>query len=339
MNDLAGAVRSAVLEANRLHRDLAIQARVIRGNGRVDVYDAISRLDVPLFFTKLDGLLGAYYRHPSPGILVTTERPLNQQRFTAAHELGHHWLGHAPSIDDTQSALRRMPFQQGRGDGIQEIGAETFAASFLLPRWLLDWHCERQDWTDDTFADPVMIYQLALRVGVSYSATVWTLQRYGVFDRNYALAAAGLEVKELKKRLLRGYKPANYRGDVWLVTERDEPLSVYGGPLDLLVVKLREQSGGGYLWRVQTMDDKALAIVADEREMVPDATVGSPTLRVLTASARGRYQGILSLAQVRPWQPADALHSLDFSYDFQGAHLQGWYKDQRDRYRDNLAAA
>ncbi|AHF87921.1 hypothetical protein RLEG3_06540 (plasmid) [Rhizobium leguminosarum bv. trifolii WSM1689] len=337
MNDYAGAIRSAVLEANRLHRDLAIQAKVIRGDGRVDVYDVISRLHVPLFFTKLDGLLGAYYRHPSPGILVTTQRPLNQQRFTAAHELGHHWLGHAPSIDDTQSALRRMPFQQGQGDSIQEIGAETFAASFLLPRWLLEWHCERQDWTDDTFADPIMIYQLALRVGVSYAATVWTLQRYGVFDRNFALAAANLEVKDLKKRLLRGYKPTNYRGDVWLVTERDETLSVHGGPLDLLVVKLREHSGGGYLWGVRTIDDKALAIVADDRES--DATVGGPTLRVLTASARGRHQGILALAQARPWQPAQALNRLDVLYDFQGAHLQGWYKDQRDRYRDNLAAA
>ncbi|MBD8689553.1 MULTISPECIES: ImmA/IrrE family metallo-endopeptidase [unclassified Rhizobium] len=339
MNDIAGAVRLAVLEANRLHRDLGIQARVIRGNGRVDVYDAISRLDVPLFFTKLDGLLGAYYRHPSPGILVTTERPLNQQRFTAAHELGHHWLGHAPSIDDTHSALRRMPFQQGRGDNIQEIGAETFAASFLLPRWLLDWHCERQDWTDDTFSDPIMIYQLALRVGVSYAATVWTLQRYGVFDRNFAFAAAAVEVKELKKRLLRGYKPTNYRGDVWLVTESDERRPVHGGPLDLLVVKLREQSGGGYLWRVKTIDDEALAIVDDEREMIPDSTVGSPTLRVLTASARGRYEGVLALSQARPWQPAEVLSSLQFHYDFHGAHSQGWYKDQRDRYRDNLAAA
>lgn len=80
MADYASSIRKATLEANRLHRDLAIQAKVVRGPGRVDVYDTIARLGVPLMFTKLDGLLGAYYREPSPGVLITTQRPQSQQR-------------------------------------------------------------------------------------------------------------------------------------------------------------------------------------------------------------------------------------------------------------------
>jgi Zn-dependent peptidase ImmA (M78 family) len=136
MADYAGGIRRATLEASRLHRDLAIQAKVARGSGRVDVYGTIAKLGVPLLFTQLDGLLGAYYREPSPGVLVTTRRPLSQQRFTAAHELGHHWLGHAPSLDD-ESILRRAPFEARSGDNPQEVEAEAFAAAFLLPRWLL----------------------------------------------------------------------------------------------------------------------------------------------------------------------------------------------------------
>ena len=201
MADYAGGIRRATLEASRLHRDLAIQAKVARGSGRVDVYGTIAKLGVPLLFTKLDGLLGAYYREPSPGVLVTTRRPLSQQRFTAAHELGHHWLGHAPSLDD-KSILRRAPFQARSGDNLQEVEAEAFAAAFLLPRWLLDWYCARQGWTDADLRDPALVYQLALRVGTSFKATVWTLYRYEVFDRGVAEAMADLELKAVKQRLL-----------------------------------------------------------------------------------------------------------------------------------------
>ncbi len=201
MADYAGGIRRATVEASRLHRDLAIQAKVVRGSGRVDVFDTITRVGVPLLFTKLEGLLGAYYREPSPGVLVTTQRPLSQQRFTAAHELGHHWLAHTPSLDD-ESILRRAPFQAHSGDDLQEVEAEAFAAAFLLPRWLLDWHYERQAWTDADLRDPALVYQLALRVGTSFKATVWTLYRYEVFDRRVADAAANLELKVIKQGLL-----------------------------------------------------------------------------------------------------------------------------------------
>jgi Zn-dependent peptidase ImmA (M78 family) len=232
MADYATSIRRATLEATRLHRDLAIQANVVRGSGRVDVYDTIARLGVPLFFTKLDGLLGVYLRKPSPGVLVTTQRPQSQQRFTAAHELGHHYLGHEPSLDGKE--LGRAPFQTQEGDDPQEVEAEAFAAVFLLPRWLLDWHCEKQAWTDADLRDPVKVYQLALRVGTSFLAAVWTLHRYQVFDRRTANSMAGLELKRVKREILRGYEPEDYRGDVWLISDRDTEMRIDGGPRDLV---------------------------------------------------------------------------------------------------------
>jgi hypothetical protein len=65
MADYAGGIRRATLEASRLHRDLAIQAKVARGSGRVDVYGTIAKLGVPLLFTKLDGL-----RRSGPSIVT-----------------------------------------------------------------------------------------------------------------------------------------------------------------------------------------------------------------------------------------------------------------------------
>lgn len=338
MADYASSIRRAALEAGRLHRDLAIQSRVVRGSGRVDVYDTIARLNVPLFFTKLDGLLGVYLREPSPGVLVTTQRPQNQQRFTAAHELGHHYLGHSPSLDD-ESILRRSPFQARAGDDPQEVEAEAFAAVFLLPRWLLDWHCERQNWTDADLLDPVNVYQLALRVGTSFKATVWTLHRYDVFDRQTANAMAGLQLRKVKQSILRGFEPDDYRGDVWLVTDRDADVRIEGGPGDLVVVRLPEHSGSGYLWRVESIDGEALVVVADGREEADAGGVGGPTLRRITTAARDRRAGELRLAEARPWALAKPLNTFAVRYDLAGPSLQGWYEPQRRQHKLVLQAA
>lgn len=327
MANYATSIRRATLEAARLQRDLAIQAKVVHGSGRVDVYDTIARLGVPLFFTKLDGLLGVYLREPSPGVLVTTQRPQSQQRFTAAHELGHHYLGHNPSLDGAE--LGRSPFQAQKGDDPQEVEAEAFAAVFLLPRWLLDWHCDKQDWTDADLHDPAKVYQLALRVGTSFKAAVWTLHRYEVFDRHTANAMAGLELKRVKRDILRGYEPEDYRGDVWLITDRDTGMKIDGGPRDLVVVRLPEHSGSGYLWKVESIDGEALAIVADSREELDASGVGGPTLRRITTVARDARTGELRLTEARPWAPSKPINNFAVSYDLAGPSVQGWYEPQR----------
>ena len=92
---------------------------------------------MPLLLRPLDGLLGAYLNAPSQGILVTTQRPMSIQRFTAAHELGHCHLNHQPSLDDEASILRRMPANFDPGHDYQELEADAFAVAFLMPKWLL----------------------------------------------------------------------------------------------------------------------------------------------------------------------------------------------------------
>ncbi len=166
MKSVAIAIRRATLAAARLHRDLGLQADGALESGRIDVFDAIARLGVPLIFKPLEGLLGSYLSDPTPGILVTTKQPLNVQRFTAAHELGHHQLRHKPSFDD-ETIISRAPFNPRLEDEAQETEAEAFAAALLLPRWLVGWHCERQGWDDETCHRPEIVYQLALRTGPS----------------------------------------------------------------------------------------------------------------------------------------------------------------------------
>lgn len=135
-SSVPNAIRNGVAKAARLHEQLGSQTAMVAQRGSIDVFDTICSLDIALLLRPLNGLLGAYLREPTPGILITTQRPLSIQRFTAAHELGHFYLDHKPSLDD-ENVLRRSPFQNGGLPDLQELEANTFAAAFLMPRWLV----------------------------------------------------------------------------------------------------------------------------------------------------------------------------------------------------------
>ena len=132
MPDYASAVRQATLAAARLHRDLGSEAVLTRAGGNVDVFAVLAKLGVPMLLRPLSGLLGAFLRDPMPGILITTERPLSVQRFTAAHELGHFRMKHQPSLDD-ETILRRSPFGLRPGYDVQEVEADAFAVRLYDP--------------------------------------------------------------------------------------------------------------------------------------------------------------------------------------------------------------
>src|SRR5437879_4176692 len=159
--------REAVLEgvkgSTRLHEQLAVRVQIEATPSSIDVFAAIVQLNIPFLFQPLDGLLGAYLPKPAPGIVVTTERTLAIQRFTGAHELGHAYMKHDASLDDL-SILQRTPFGSHSYDP-NEAAADAFAASFLLPKWLLQFHAARQGWNAHSMRDPSLVYQMSLRVG------------------------------------------------------------------------------------------------------------------------------------------------------------------------------
>ena len=101
MADNRAAILAGAKAAHALHRDLGVRDLLERTTGgRVDVFGAIDKLGATLMFQPLDKLLGAYVPAEEPGILITTQRTLPVQRFTGAHELGHLYMRHQPSLDD-----------------------------------------------------------------------------------------------------------------------------------------------------------------------------------------------------------------------------------------------
>ena len=329
MADARTAILRGTREAARLHRQFDMRVRIEAEGGRIDVFDAIVHMGIPLLFKPMDGLLGVYLSEPIPGILVTTQRPLSVQRFTGAHELGHARLGHRPSLDD-DTILRRSLFSARPDYEQQELEADAFAAEFLLPKWLFAAHFRRQGWTPRSMENPRNVYQLALRVGASYEATCWTLLRHGIIRRQTLRPLLDVQPREIKKDLLRGYVPPNWWVDVWLLTERDEGALLQGSRSDLFVLQLSEHSGSGYLWTFEELDQTGFAIVRDEREGPGESTVGAHVTRRITARSRTRQSGHLVLAERRPWLPREkALMAFNVDYDLTGPEEEGLSQAER----------
>jgi Zn-dependent peptidase ImmA (M78 family) len=318
----SSAVRKGTMAAERLHRSLDLRPQIERLAGGIDVFAAIHRVDLPLLLRPLNGLLGAYLNEPDPGVLVTTQRPLSIQRFTAAHELGHYTLDHLPSLDD-ESMLRRMPMASQPAENFQEVEADAFASAFMMPRWLILLHCKRQGWTIPDFRRPSVVYQLSLRVGASYEAICWTLARYNLIEARQARELLQTPPRDLKIALLNDHKPKDYRGDVWLLTERDAGTRIDGSRNDLFVLKLEEHSGGGYVWDIDEVKQSGFAVVRDEVEAIDDEGVGSPVIRRVTGAPSEDIRGRLSLGERRPWDSDDALSTFDLEFDFTGPEEVG----------------
>lgn len=315
------AVLEGVKESARLHDQLALRSQIEAVPSSVDVFGAIVQLDIPLMFRPLDGLLGTFLPKPAPGIMVTTQRNLSIQRLTAAHELGHCYMGHEVSLDD-KSILERSPFGSRSYDP-REAAADAFAISFLLPKWLLQFHAARQHWNARSMHDPSFVYQMSLRVGASYEATCRSLRRYEILDKDRLESLLKIQPKKIKHQILGDFEMQDWHPDVWVLTEADEGTRIQGGPNDIFVLKLRENSGAGYLWKLEDLKAAGFAVVTDTRHAANDQEeVGGTVERVLTARLDEQdhgQSGLLSLNQVRPWaEEEEPAGHLTFNYELFG---------------------
>ncbi|ESX21053.1 protease inhibitor I42 family protein [Mesorhizobium sp. M0761] len=330
MVDARNSILTGTKAASELHRDLGIRKRLERsGGGRIDVFGAIGHLGATLMFQPLDKLLGAYVPADEPGVLITTKRPLPVQRFTGAHELGHLYMQHEPSFDD-EKILRRAPFAVSSPADAQEQQADAFAAIFLAPSWLLAMIVAKQKWLPQALSDPATVYQLSLRLGTSYSATCYVLERHKVIRRDERERLLSHQPKDIKRSLLTGYEPPDWRSDVWLLTNHDEGSLIEGGRNDLFVVRLRENSGAGYLWDFDALKSAGFAVVADDQEAIDPDLVGGLLTRKVTTRSNDRNQGEVTLQERRPWLPGKPLNELHLQYDLRGPEAPGmWEPDLR----------
>lgn len=117
---------------------------------------------IPVFIEPLpDGMFGAYRRRPEGAFILLSSGPaLVRQRFTLAHEYGHHVLGHGSVVDtnETLTDFKRDPM---------EVTANYFASEFLAPvRAVENWMEARHTPEPDL----EVVVRLAVAFGISAQA-------------------------------------------------------------------------------------------------------------------------------------------------------------------------
>lgn len=323
------ALLTGIARAAELHAELGLRDRLKSGDRAVDVLGAIRAHQVTVLFRPLDGLLGAYVPTPrSAGILVTTLRDHHVQRFTAAHELGHHVLGHrVPSLDRAVGFVARG---EREGYDAQEIEADAFAAEFLLPKWLIVAHARRRKWGKADLRRPDVVYQLSLRLGASYSATCWALATAELVTPEIARGLADRPPKEAKQRAIPGVKPSSWYADVWVLSEHDRGTQLLGNPEDFFVFDLREHAAGGYEWDVESMPEAGLLVRRDERVDDDTVAMGGTVQRHVIAQGNGFKVGRLALAERRPWEGrAEPLNTFEVDLALLGKEPVGLPRPER----------
>lgn len=313
LRDHRHAVLEGAAKAAEAHERLSLRSRLQDGNGPIDIFRAVKDMKVDFLFRPLDNLLGAFLPSPARGIIVTTQRDLYVQRFTAAHELGHFLLSHEVSLDDEGSigfAARGLTHHD-----LQEVAADAFASEFLIPRWLVAAHVSRQGWTKRGLRTARVVYQLSLRLGVSYQAMCWALAGHKAIHPSEASKLAGIAPKRAKLEALRGDFLKDSRANVWTLTQRDGGMQMIGTPGDVIQVELPERASAGLSWNVETVSDLGFEILDDSRHTT--GNIGSFGVRCFVI--RGSGEGRLRLEERRHWDSVSSARTMfDLQYSLHG---------------------
>jgi Zn-dependent peptidase ImmA (M78 family)/predicted secreted protein len=267
---------------------------------RVPVFEVIEDARIWLFFQPMQNLFGAYKRFgDAAGIILNAQHPLTLQRFTAAHEYGHHVLGHEASADDEERIYRRGP------QSTREVAAQAFAGEFLMPVQLVNYVLRIMGITGRQPAlSPRQVYQLALELGVSYGAAVTQLvglQKLSVPAGRRMRSLSPLEIKTD----LAGARPAHSWADVWLLDESQEGRQIVARLRDEVHVLLHETPSTGFVWDPVDLAPDVVELVDDRFEASegdPEHVGGGGTRHMwfrVVAPGTGRIR----LERRRPWLP------------------------------------
>ena len=241
----------ASMEASRLHKRMDTPL-----DRPVDVFLLAQRLGLWLTAQPLD-TYGFYLRQGDvAGIVVNSRHPESLQRYTCAHEIGHHVLGHESHADDaaTLGLYSRL--------GQQELQAQVFAASLLMPLPLAR-HVLHQVRTERGSIGPAEVYLFSRNIGVSYAAAAWQLAEYNLLPRGQARQLVKQGAAAAKDELRGTTWVEDARADVWVLDERWNGIAIICRVGDEVHLRLPEDLSTGRVW---TFDSPA---PGDDREVVP----------------------------------------------------------------------
>jgi Zn-dependent peptidase ImmA (M78 family) len=300
----AQIIAAATGAALTAHRKFGIDLRK-----RVEIFDVLRRADTEVFFRPLNKICGAYIPSEGgvPGVLINSNLPLSRQRYTAAHEFGHLFLGHkVASVDDI---LERTTIEERGTWSVEESIAEAFAAFFLMPTPLIESSLRELHVSGEL--TPNAIYLISLKMGTSYHATVNHLYTLKKISFAQVKTFRDEQPKDIKRNIS---DRAVGRHDVWIVDEHWNGQPIFPAVEDTVVLRLPEFPTSGYAW-VWEKNPEALRIVEDGFADQASDEVGGSRVREFiaeVASTAGVEQ--ISLARRQPWD-SESTPSSHFTLD------------------------
>jgi Zn-dependent peptidase ImmA (M78 family) len=164
--------------------EAAAAARAALGLGlKLPVDDILALLErgteMRIFVVRLgdDGIAGAYqWYEGSPWAIVNGDDPVERQRFTLAHEYGHHFLEHSSVVDEQ--------IDWGTTDR-QEVQANYFAGAFLAPEGAIEAAYARLELPE---IDLDVLVALAVEFGLSAKAMRVRLETLGILSSKASAA-------------------------------------------------------------------------------------------------------------------------------------------------------
>lgn len=311
-------IMAAARCASEVYRDSGAKERVEQdGYTRVDPFLIAGKERVPVLLRPLDKLLGAFIRDDVSGILINSERPAGVIHMTCAHELGHYFMEHDTTADDS--------LDYGPQAASHEQEADWFAYQLMVPRGLLAHVMRRKGWTMQSLADPRLLYQLSLRLGISYTAAVWSLARHKLIAPAEVKRLINVQPLTIKQELLAG-QPFDARKEVWLLDERDRDSVLEPRVEDRMVVRLKSHASAGYLWSLDELVSEGFQIrparTPDKDTLLADTVFGgSTTAEFLLTHARdgtNDHPAVLAMKELRPWAKEPPASTFEAMTLFEG---------------------
>jgi len=243
-----------------------------------DIYEIIRRRNLELQFVDIPSLEGMYLEEPeSRRICVSAHRPVGRQRFTAAHELGHHILGHGTQFDTVVDELDRL-----MSSNTEEAAADAFARYVLMPPRAVQ-AAFRLRGFDVASLDPLAVYRAACWLGVGYitllNQMLYSLRVLGPSDYE---RLSRTTPKSIKAELAGVVS----KGDVWPLDEFWEKRRLHTQIGDL-IVGLKSQGSTPIVTEI----DQGIYVADNVGESVlPLAAGGDVTLCVSNPAYVGFYE-------------------------------------------------
>lgn len=265
-----------------------------------DLIEVVKELDIPLVFRSLDSLWGATVSSEDyKGIIINSKLPRQVQRFTLAHEIGHIILDHENSFDHEED-LKMSPRASKRNNRpMEEIAADEFASELLGSKSFIARNVRARNWGVSDLQERDNLYQLSLRLGLSFTATCWTLEEHDILEYDFAKGLVdNTTVKDVKTSFLNQSIDIKGHDDVWKLDAGDDDLVLEAGPDDIFVIKLSEKASSGYTW---DGIEKNPGINVLNSESAQGKRYGDELEKIVHFELKGGGLHTLNVQHKRPW--------------------------------------